>query len=124
MSKFSKINGGSMIVGCTSLFLTAFAGQAMAQDYYLDITRVKGVSVDVEYASIKKQIDKYCRKEAPSRAREALSVRHHMIEDCKTQLMDNFLDNAADRRLLAYDRKLKSGTVMMAKDQKTAKKQL
>ena len=52
MAQSFKRNGRSIIVGFTSLALTLFAGQAMAQDYSVELKRTVDVSVEAEYLSL------------------------------------------------------------------------
>ena len=103
--------------------LTAFAGQALAQDYSVKIKRTADVSVDIEYESIKNQINKYCSKETSREGRMPLSIKAHILEACRTELIGNFLVQSADQRLLAYHNNLKSGSVMMAENTKVTTKQ-
>lgn len=121
MSKSLKITGRSFMLGCTSLLLTAFPGQAMAQDYSVKIKRAADVSVDVEYESINNQINKYCRKQSLLDGRMPLPTKAKIIDACHAELIENFLTQADDRRLIAYHRDLKSGKVMMAENTKTTK---
>ena len=100
MAQSFKPNGRSIILGFTSLALTAFAGQAMAQDYSAKLIRTAGVSVEAEYVSIEKQIKKYCEKKVrgPSSARTTRSYR----KSCSDQVMAAFLAKMDDPIMVAY----------------------
>ena len=124
MSKSIKITGRSLVLGCTSFLLTAFTGQAMAQDYSVEIKRAADVSVDVEYESINNQINKYCRKQSSRNGRMPLFTKVKILNACHTELLGNFLTQTDDRRLIAYHRNLQSGKMMMAENTKTTKNQL
>ena len=94
------MNGRAIIVGFTSLALTAFAGQAMAQDYSAKLIRTAGVSVEAEYVSIEKQIKKYCEKKVrgPSSAQSRRSHRRQ----CQDVVMAAFLAKMDDPIMVAY----------------------
>ena len=47
MAHSFKRNGQSIMLGFTSLALTAFAGQAMAQDYSVKLKRTADISVSL-----------------------------------------------------------------------------
>lgn len=101
MSNSIKLYSHSIILGFTSFALTAFAGQAIAQDYSLKLTRTADVSVETEYASITKQINKYCNK---MQRGNKVNLRMKMAEkkNCQTVLMTNFLKQTNDPIMLAY----------------------
>ena len=100
MAHFIKLNGRAIIVGFTSLALTAFADQAMAQDYSAKLIRTAGVSVEAEYVSIEKQIKKYCEKKVrgPSSAQSRRSHRRQ----CQDVVMAAFLAKMDDPIMVAY----------------------
>ena len=122
MSNFIKLNSRTIIFGTAALALLAVASPAMAQDYSVNIKRTADVLVETEYASIKKQIKKYCGDEARRTGfAHPLSARMHYERDCQALLMKNFLTQSGDRALMAYHTDLRTGTVRMAKTEDTQK---
>lgn len=101
MTNSFKLYSHSIIVGFTSLALTTFAGQAIAQDYTVKLTRTANVSVEAEYASITKQINKYCNKMQRGN-KVALSMKMAERKNCQDVLMTDFLKQIDDPILLAY----------------------
>ena len=100
MAQSFKPNGRSIILGFTSLALTLFAGQAMAQDYSVELKRTADVSVEAEYASIKEQIRKYCLK--MERGHSTTQSRRSHRRQCQDVVMAAFLAKMDDPIMVAY----------------------
>ena len=100
MAQSFKPNGRSIILGFTSLALTLFAGQAMAQDYSVELKRTADVSVEAEYASIKEQIRKYCLK--MERGHSTTQSRRSHRRQCQDVVMAAFLAKMDDPKMVAY----------------------
>ena len=119
MSNFIKLNVRTNLLGFTSLALLAFASPAAAQDYSLEIKRTTDVSVEAEYASIKKQIKIYCHK--MERGASPLSWRMALKHNCQQQLMTDFLAQADDPLLLAYHNDSKPSRTQFVSNKKDTK---
>ena len=124
MAHSFKRNGRSIILGFSSLALTAFAGQAMAQDYCVKLKRTADISVETEYASIKKQIKEYCHKMERGPSSTTQSRRSHRRQQCQDVVMAAFLKKMDEPIMLAYhngSRLRSSTTTKLIKNNKSIK---
>ena len=121
MSNFIKLNVRTNLLGFTSLALLAFASPAAAQDYSLEIKRTTDVSVEAEYASIKKQIKIYCHKMERRASPQPINWRMALKHNCQQQLMTDFLAQADDPLLLAYHNGSKPSRTQFVSNKKDTK---